>query len=344
MNRIPSEAVASPGAWTGRDLELQPQAWTCALSPEDRADLLEALERMRRDPPPLERVSQRDFELPRLGPKLRRLAHDISDGIGFVLIRGFPTDGLTPDDITLMYFACLTHVGIPIAQSSRNDLVGHVRDEGGSTPNTRGYQTNKALGYHSDSADLVSLFCVRPALSGGRSRILSAVTIHNAIQNERPDLLRVLYDEPFYCSWSGQQPSGQAPYYWTRFFSWHGGRLHTSGIKEKYAEWPVMSAAQQEAIGFVRDLVSRREDELVLNMEFQPGDVQILDNSIVWHSRTGFVDHPDPEQRRHLLRVWLNYYDERPVAPDFSNRYDMVGQRTSTPKRKLFDVEVYDTW
>jgi hypothetical protein len=314
------------------------------LTPDDRADVQEALVQARKYQVEAHCLSSRNFELPILGPKLRRFARDISEGMGFVLIRGFPTEGLGLDDITLMYFGCLTHIGIPIAQSASNDLIGHVRDEGTVAATTRGYQTNKSLGYHSDSADLVSLFCVRPAQSGGRSRILSAVTVHNIIQSERPDLLRVLYDEPFYCSWSGQQPSGQSPFYWTRFFSWSGGRLHTSGIKEKYAESPAMSDAQWEAIGFIRTLLDTREDELVLDMDFEPGDVQILDNSIVWHSRTSFVDHPDPSQRRHLLRVWLNYYAERPVAPDFSNRYDMVGQRTTSPKRRLFDVEVFDTW
>ena len=30
-----------------------------------------------------------------------------------------------------------------------------------------------------------------------------------------------------------------------------------------------------------------------------------LRNSVVLHKRTAYVDWPDPERRRHLLRLWL---------------------------------------
>ena len=105
-----------------------------------------------------------------------------------------------------------------------------------------------------------------------------------------------------------------------------------------------MSDGQREAIAFVRYVLDRDEDVLALTMDLQPGDVQILDNSVVWHGRTAFADAADGAHRRHLLRIWLNLFEERPVAPDFANRYEMVGQRTASPKRRLFDVPIYDTW
>jgi Taurine catabolism dioxygenase TauD, TfdA family len=341
---MPSSPVLTAGAWRGPELQSRTEQWIYELTDQERDQLRYATASVRDRQIPLHRISPREFQLPTFGPLLRRVARDISEGPGFVLLRGFPTEGLSTEEIATLYFGALTHVGIPIAQSSRNDLIGDVRDEGSTTAATRGYQTNRALGYHSDSADLVSLFCVQPAASGGLSKIMSAVAVHNIIQTQRPDLLAVLYEEPFYCSWSGQEPKGQLPFYWTHFFSWYGGRLHTSGIKEKYVDWPPMSPVQQEAIEFVRSVLQCHEDELALAMDFRPGDVQILDNSIVWHSRTGFVDHTDPRKRRHLLRVWLNYYAERPVAPDFWNRHEMVDQLTSSPKRRLFDVDVFDTW
>jgi hypothetical protein len=318
--RAPRYPVATASAWRGCDLQPCPEGWSYELTERDRDEVRRALDCVRSRP--LHAISALDFRLPTLGPRLRRLARDLIDGLGFGLLRGFPVDGLDTEDITPLYFGCLTHVGIP----------------------ARGYQTNRALGYHSDSADLVSLFCVRPAASGGLSRILSAVSVHNTILKERPDLLAVLYNEPFYCSWSGQQPTGQPPYYWSRFYSWYRGRLHTSGIKERYVDEPPMTDGQREAIAFVRHVLDRDEDVLALTMDLRPGDVQILDNSVVWHSRTAFVDAADAVHRRYLLRIWLNLFDERPVAPDFGNRYEMVGQRTTSPKRRLFGVPVYDTW
>ncbi len=340
MTRMPSGPVETAGAWRGCELRDRPAWWTYELTERDRHEVRRALGGVAGRA--LHTVSALDFPLPTFGPRLCRVTRDLTEGFGFGLLRGFPTDGLALDDITRLYFGSLAHVGIPIAQSPRNDLVGDVRDEGDER--ARGYQTSRALGYHSDSADLVALLCLRPAASGGVSRILSAVAVHNTILKERPDLLTVLYDEPFYCSWAGQQPAGQPPYYWSRFYSWHHERLHTSGIKERYVDDPPLSERQQEAIAFVREILDRDESILALDMDLQPGDIQVLDNSVVWHSRTAFVDATDPAQRRHLLRMWLNLHEERPVAPDFANRYEMVGQRTASPKRRLFDVPICDIW
>jgi hypothetical protein len=33
--------------------------------------------------------------------------------------------------------------------------------------------------------------------------------------------------------------------------------------------------------------------------------MQFVDNRALGHSRTAFVDHPEPEARRHLVRLWL---------------------------------------
>ena len=40
-------------------------------------------------------------------------------------------------------------------------------------------------------------------------------------------------------------------------------------------------------------------------MEYHEGDIQILHNHVMLHSRRGFEDWPEPERRRHLLRLWL---------------------------------------
>ena len=42
-------------------------------------------------------------------------------------------------------------------------------------PEVRGYQTNARLNYHADSSDIVALLCLKPAKSGGLSRIASYV-------------------------------------------------------------------------------------------------------------------------------------------------------------------------
>jgi alpha-ketoglutarate-dependent taurine dioxygenase len=41
-------------------------------------------------------------------------------------------------------------------------------------------------------------------------------------------------------------------------------------------------------------------------MDLAPGDIQWLSNHTVLHARTGYEDHPEPERKRHLLRLWLS--------------------------------------
>ena len=38
---------------------------------------------------------------------------------------------------------------------------------------------------------------------------------------------------------------------------------------------------------------------------FEPGQIQLLDNRRCGHCRTGFEDHPEPERRRRLVRLWV---------------------------------------
>merc|ERR1712032_1297287 len=47
-------------------------------------------------------------------------------------------------------------------------------------------------------------------------------------------------------------------------------------------------------------------EKFVLDMAFKQGDVQLLNNHQIVHSRKSYVDHDDPERRRHLLRLWLS--------------------------------------
>ena len=40
-------------------------------------------------------------------------------------------------------------------------------------------------------------------------------------------------------------------------------------------------------------------------MNFQPGDVQLLNNAKILHAREAYEDADAPGEQRHLLRLWL---------------------------------------
>ena len=44
-----------------------------------------------------------------------------------------------------------------------------------------------------------------------------------------------------------------------------------------------------------------------------PGDMQFVYNHNLLHDRTEFIDWPDPDKRRHLLRLWLALPTDQPL-------------------------------
>jgi hypothetical protein len=82
---------------------------------------------------------------------------------------------------------------------------------------------------------------------------------------------------------------------------------------------PPYTKEQQEALDLFDCLAD--DSALHLPMEFQPGDIQLVHNHTVLHDRTAFVDWPEPERRRHLLRLWLAPPRARPLPAVFAERY-----------------------
>jgi hypothetical protein len=221
----------------------------------------------------------------------------------------------------LAYWGLGAHWGPALAQNARGQLLGEVADKGGNAntdPNARGYHTAYAMPFHNDFCDVVGLLCVRRSKSGGLSCVASAAAVHNRILETRPDLLALLYG-PWYCDARGEEPAGRSPYYEEPRFALHGGRLYThhgnTYLKsaQRFAEVPRLTARHHEAVDLVDQLCL--SDEFRLDMDFQPGDIQLLNNHVALHSRTDFVDFPEPGRRRLLLRLWLRSpgYPELPA-------------------------------
>lgn len=341
---MPDRPLEIPAAWLGSEMQTRPDLWSYELTDRDIEELQRATQLVTEREVPLSEITPRNFLLPTLGPRLKTAALEVTSGLGFALLRNLPVEGLPIDQIERMYFGLARYFGRPVAQNSKGDLLGNVRDEGQSYGRTvRAYQSNVALTYHNDSTDIVGLACVKPAKDGGISRIVSSVTLHNTMMVEAPELLEVLYQQPCYFSWKGEEPEGQDPFYWARVFSWHQGQLTSCysnrlilETQEHYDSVPPLSDLQHAALEKVEEITSR--PELWLDMHFRPGDVQLLNNFHVWHSRTGFEDYDDPALRRHLLRVWLAEYAPRQISPASTNRHETLGELGHLPRLRVFDV------
>jgi hypothetical protein len=208
-------------------------------------------------------------------------------------------------------------------------VLGHVKDLGKSSrdPAVRIYQTRERQTFHTDSADVVCLMCLRPAKSGGLSSLVSSVTIFNEMRRRRPDLLEVLF-EPIETDRRGEVLEGQKPYFTIPVFSWYKGLLSAIYQRQyiesarRFAEVPPLTSLQIEALDLLDSLAN--DSSLNLLMELQPGDIQIVHNHTILHDRTAFEDWPDAERKRHLLRLWLAPSNARPLPPVYAERFGSV--------------------
>lgn len=257
-----------------------------------------------------------DFVLPAFSRRLRFIFDDLVEGRGFALIRGVPVDRLTRQEMKVLYWGIGQHLGIPIRQNDAGELLVSVTDEGKtfSDPTVRGYETRDRLDFHSDSSDLVGLLCLRPALRGGASMIVSGVAIHDEMVRRRPDLAEVMHRRFW---WDRRKAEQSSSFFECPVFGWsdtgklavYYGRAHIESA-QRGAEVPPLRPDQIEALDLFDELSS--DSRFALSMDFQPGDIQVLNNHLILHSRTAYEDGPDRTQRRELLRLWLTV--RRPLA------------------------------
>jgi hypothetical protein len=335
------QTITAPGAWRGPDIQSD-TSWMIRLDDRDVAEVDAALAgiRARGLEIPFKRT---DFPLPKLGAKIDEIPDRLENGVGFALVRGLPRERYSDQDCELIYWGFGVHLGRPVSQNSRGHLLGHVRDEGKTIadPTTRMYQTTLKLDFHSDQlpVDVLGLFCVRTAKEGGASFLVSALTVHNVLLAERPDLVDVLH-RPFNLDWRGEEPAGEQPWYTSPMFSYHDGRL-TSRITSRtffesvtrFGEDLALTPIQREALDAVQEISER--PELRLAMDFREGDMQFVNNHAILHAREEYEDHDDPALKRHLLRMWISLPEERRrrLSPELAGRYRYV-EMGGIPKRE----------
>jgi hypothetical protein len=319
--------IEGPSAWYGPHMAASGE-WIEHLSSAEIAEIAAAARRLVRAETPLTSIGRNDFPLPTLGPRLRRILDDVLTGRGFALLRGLPVQRWSTRQAATAFFGLGTHLGGARPQNAQGHVLGHVRDLGKSSrdPNVRIYQTNERQGYHTDSCDVVGLLCLQTANAGGASSLVSSVTVYNEMRRRRPDLLRCLF-EPIETDRRGEVPDDQKPYFEIPVFNWHAGLL-SAVYQRKYIDsarrlvGTPLAPQQQDALDLFDALCD--DPGLGLSMEFRPGDVQWVHNHTVLHDRTAFEDGPEPDRKRHLLRLWLAPADARPLPPVFAQRYGSV--------------------
>lgn len=324
---IPRGRIEGPSAWYGRDHK-KSDRWIFKLSAADIAEIDAAVDASASLE--IKDISQETFPLPTLAPKFADLLDELLEGRGFFLLRGLPRERYDIDRAARAYWGIGSYFGTARSQNARGDLLGHVIDLSRSVddPTARIYQTSARQNYHADSTDIVSLLCLQKAKEGGASSILSSVTVYNEMLKRRPDLFGELFF-PFFIDRRGEVPDGKPPWYRMPVFTWHRGLLTTHFTRpyldsaQRFEDVPRLTEKQIEALDLFQELCE--DPDIHLNMDFEPGDMQFIQNYQVLHDRTAFTDWPDePARKRHLLRLWLCAPRGRELHPVYLDRQESI--------------------
>jgi len=196
--------IEGPAAWRGAELAAS-RDWIHEFSGEEIAEIEEALRSARARGKTLETLTRDDFPLPKTAKRIAFARDFLEEGKGIYQFRGIKIDAYSKDDLRLLYWGLGRHIGTAVSQSKDGDILGDVRNVGVDihSPQGRGYKSNQRLNFHTDSADVVGLFVLCVAKTGGLSKVASSVSAHNEILRRRPDLLdAITNDEGFHITYA----------------------------------------------------------------------------------------------------------------------------------------------
>lgn len=321
--------IDRPAAWIGADMATHPDRWQRAWSAREVAEIEAAAEAFLHSGKEIGQITAADFPLPTVTEVLADLREQLKDGIGFALLTGLPVQGYPVDTACAIFCGVGAHIGSARSQNAMGHVLGHVKDLGANPEdaNTRIYQTSARQTFHTDSADVVGLLCLAEAMEGGDSLLVSTLTIYNQMMARAPDLAAELF-RPVATDRRGEVPPGQKPYFEIPVLNWFAGEL--TGIyqrqyiesAQRFDDAPRLTDTYLRALDLFDEIAN--DPAMHLTMRLSPGDMQFVYNHTNLHDRTGFRDWPDPEKRRHLLRLWLSLPEDRPLPEVFAQRYGTV--------------------
>jgi len=322
---LPQE-INIASTWYGPDMDHRKNEWILHLAPAEIKELEKAAETVLTTQQDIATLNAATFPLPTLGAKLISLRRELIQGRGFFLLRGLDVAKYSEQEAGTIFYGLGSHIGKPRSQNAKGHMLGHVRDLGmkGTNPNTRIYQTNERQTFHTDSADVVGLLCLKTARSGGESLLVSASAIFNEMRRKRPELLKLLL-EPIATDRRGEVPDGMLPYMLIPVFSFYKGFLTVFYQRQyidsaqRFADAPRLTPMHVEALDMFDQLAN--DPRLNLSMRLEERDMQFVYNHALLHDRTGFRDWEDEKKKRHLLRLWLSVPDDRPLPDVFASRF-----------------------
>jgi alpha-ketoglutarate-dependent taurine dioxygenase len=310
---MPTSLLLDARAWRA-DTFAAGASWVWPLSADCLAALDEAIQDLRRHPRPITTLALTSQQRAAGRASLEPVLAALEAGSGFVVLERLPLDRYSPQEATAAYWLIGQMLGRPFEQNVQGTLLYDVRDTGQDVRSGARFSvTNAESTFHTDNSfgdtvlDYVGLLCLATARSGGLNQIVSGFTVVQELCEHHPDVLGELA-RPFHVDRRGGTRPGESAT--ARFPLLHG---EGDSLVVRYLRFWIHAGHDKagEPLGAERlraldvlDTVLARPD---LRVEFglEPGQMLFVNNRWIFHNRSAFEDHPEPERRRHYVRLWL---------------------------------------
>ena len=313
------QRIEGPSAWRRGDIK--GEDYRVFLDGACLDEIRRAVDDIRAHPLPTMLRSPADFDMTNCHAAMAAVRRILKHGVRFAVVDRLPVEELSKHEAETVYWLLASMVARPVAQKLDGTMIYDVHDTGRQAlpgSGIRPDKTNIEIRFHIDNAynatppEIVGLLCLKTAKSGGISRVLSFPTVHNLLLERHKHLLPRLY-RPFWFDRQKEFFEGEAETFSAPVFEEDNelrSRFSVHQIRGGYA-LRGESLDDEGAAALAATLEIFEDPEVAIDFEFAPGEIQFVDNRTLGHSRTEFEDWPEPEHRRHLIRLWLRDHGRR---------------------------------
>lgn len=300
-----------PKAWLGT--ELTKADVTYSFSPAAEAEIRARL-----------RNDLNEATLSRTGPEVEQLRRRVEEVHGFAIVAPLPSIGhLEGQRAVASLIGRL--LGEPMPQSGDGVEVVHVYDRDRTRrmqDGARYHQTRQGGSIHTDNVnrletwDYLIMACVRPAMIGGESILVSGLTVYELLRARAPRALEVLSEDFWWECRGFSEDFFRAP---VLSFNDRGEpRFRYLRDYLESAHRRTAAPLREEQLWALDTLDSTLElSELQFRHKLTPGEILVIDDKQMFHGRTSFSDFFDAAPyepgsseagrpvRRCLDRLWI---------------------------------------
>lgn len=302
--------ITAPCAWRAADVTRDD--WIIPIPPKALVELNELASHFSGYEGAVEALSAADYTLDAVIELMNVVNDRLHHGVGFVVLDRLPVERWGDQAAKAVGWILTSLLGPVVMQKVDGTRLYEVKDSGAALGyGVRRSVTNLDQDFHTDGGwltqtpEITTLVCLRPATAGGLSRVASLATAHNELRERSPKYLTRLY-QPFWWDRQAEHAPEDSKSSRHPVFVWQDGKLTVRHYADYVRRgYQLLGESLDEegdtALTAMKAIVDDPKNWIEFQLE--QGQIEYVNNRLLAHSRTAFEDDAS-EGGRYLLRIW----------------------------------------